>query len=385
MGALLGLSDEQRMLRETAGKIAGAFGHAYYADCARRGEPAAELWRQLGAAGFVGPNLSAPYGGGMGLTELYLVLEEVAAHGCPMLMLVVSPGICGSILDRHASDAQKDAWLPAIAAGTAQMAFAITEPDAGSNTHNVATTATRNGDGWRLRGTKHYISGAEHAAAILVVARTGHDHATARGRLSLFVVPTDAAGVRIAPIPMELVAAEKQNVVYFDDVALGPEALIGEEGAGLRQVFSGLNPERILIGALATGIGRYALDKAARYARERAVWGTPIGAHQGLAHPLAEAHIGLQLARLVALRAAAMFDAGEDAAEAANIAKFAGSEAGIRALDQAIQVHGGNGLAQEYGLADLWFIARLTRSAPVSREMVLNYVAQHSLNLPKSY
>lgn len=199
------------------------------------------------------------------------------------------------------------------------------------------------------------------------------------------MVPTDAPGLGFQEIVTELVVPEKQFTVFFDDVRIGPEALIGEAGRGLRQVFAGLNPERILAASLSNGIGRYALDKAARYARERQVWSTPIGAHQGVSHPLAEAYIAVELARLATARAAELYDSGQDAAEAANIAKFTAADASLKALDQSIQTHGGNGLSREYGLADLWFAARLLRTAPVSREMVLNYIAQHSLRLPLSY
>jgi len=181
------------------------------------------------------------------------------------------------------------------------------------------------------------------------------------------------------------VSPDKQFTVYLDDVAVGEDALIGAAGNGLRQVFDGLNPERILVGALSSGIGRYALGKAVDYARQRSVWSTPIGAHQGIAHPLAECHVGIELARMATARSAQLFDAGEPAGEAANIAKYAASEAALKALDQAIQTHGGNGLAHEYGLAELWFVTRLMRTAPVSREMVLNFIAQTSLGLPRSY
>jgi alkylation response protein AidB-like acyl-CoA dehydrogenase len=168
-------------------------------------------------------------------------------------------------------------------------------------------------------------------------------------------------------------------------VRVGPEALIGEAGQGLRQLFAGLNPERILVGAICSGVGRYAIGRAVDYARQRQVWQAPIGAHQGVAHQLAAAHIDVELGRLATYRSAELFDAGEPAGEAANIAKFAASEASLKALDQAIQTHGGNGLSHEYGLSELWFVTRLMRTAPVSREMVLNFVAQTSLGLPRSY
>ncbi|MEV0627808.1 acyl-CoA dehydrogenase family protein [Nonomuraea wenchangensis] len=377
---------EQRLLRQSVGKIAERYGHAYFADRARAGGQVDELWSELGEAGFLGVHLPEEYGGGGGgLREYGVVLEELAAHGMPLLMGVISPAITASIVWRHGSEKMKRDWLPGMAAGTRKMAFALTEPDAGTNSHAVTTTAQRDGDGWLLTGAKYYISGVDESEALLVVARDGEESPSGRSPLSLFVVPVDAPGLRAQEIVTELVVPEKQFTVFFDDVRIGPESLIGEAGRGLRQVFAGLNPERILAASLSNGIGRYALDKAARYARERQVWSTPIGAHQGVSHPLAEAYIGVELARLATARAAELYDLGEDAAEAANIAKFAAADASLKALDQAIQTHGGNGLSREYGLADLWFAARLLRTAPVSREMVLNYVAQHSLQLPPSY
>ena len=206
-----------------------------------------------------------------------------------------------------------------------------------------------------------------------------------KSALSLFVVPTNSPGLSIQEIETSIVSPDKQFTVFLDDVEVGEDALIGTAGQGLKQVFAGLNPERILVGAICSGVGRFAIDKAAEYAKQRQVWSTPIGAHQGIAHPLAEAHIAVELGRMATMRSAELFDAGEYAAEAANIAKFAASEASLKALDQAIQTHGGNGLAKEYGLSELWFITRLMRTAPVSREMVLNFVAQTSLGLPRSY
>jgi alkylation response protein AidB-like acyl-CoA dehydrogenase len=301
--------------------------------------------------------------------------------------VLVSAGISAEVIARFGTDAQKRRWLPGLAT-TAKMVFAITEPDAGSNTHNLATTATRDGDVYRLRGAKTYISGVDEAAAVLVVARTGTDPETGHGRLSLLVVDTDAPGLDRALIPVEILAPEKQFQLFFDDVEVPADRLVGTEGDGLHQVFAGLNPERILSATLCVGIGRYALARAAEYARERRVWGVPIGTHQGVAHPLAIAKVELELARLMTQKAAWLHDHADDpiaAGEAANMAKYAAAEAGLHCLDAAIQTHGGNGMATEYGLADLWGLLRLLRIAPVSREMILNFVAQQSLGLPKSY
>lgn len=380
-----GESAELAMLRESVAAVANDFGSDYFLRTARNGDKTDELWAALAKPGFLGVSVPEEYGGGGGgITELAAVVEETAAAGCPLVLLMVSPAICGTVLARFGSTAQKDAWLPGIADGTVKMAFAITEPDAGSNTQAITTTATRTADGWSLRGTKYYISGVDEAAAILVVAATCDESSAALG-ISLFIVPVDAAGLRRSVIPMEIVAPEKQFTLFFDDVAIPHEAVVGEVGKGFRSVFEGLNPERITGAGIETGIGRYALEQATRYGRERSVWGAPIGTHQGLSHPLAAAKIELELARLMMWKAAALHDAREDASEAANMAKYAAAEAGLRCLDQAIQMHGGNGLASEYALAPYWGLARLMRIAPVSREMVLNHIAQHSLKLPKSY
>jgi alkylation response protein AidB-like acyl-CoA dehydrogenase len=379
-------SVEHKAIRETVAGIAARYGVQYYTERARTGGGIDELWKDLGTAGLLGLHLPEEYGGGGGgMAEAVVVVEELAAHGMPLLVWVISPAICGNILAHHASEEMKQRWLPVIADGTKIMAFGLTEPDAGSNSHNVKTTARRTETGWTISGSKYYISAVDQSDAILVVSRDAEHSTPEKSALSLFVVPTDSPGLSFQQIDTSIVSPDKQFTVYFDNVQVGDDALIGVAGNGLRQVFDGLNPERILVGALSGGIGRYAIDKAAQYAKERQVWSTPIGAHQGIAHPLAEAHIAVELSRLATVRSAELFDAGENAGEAANIAKFAASEAALKALDQAIQTHGGNGLSHEYGLSELWFVARLMRTAPVSREMVLNFIAQSSLGLPRSY
>ena len=383
---LVDTADHHRALRESVGKLVGKYGRKYFQEMVAKGTQPDALWKELGEAGFLGVHISQAYGGsGGGLAELYIVIEECAAQGCPMLSLVIA-SICAPIIEGFGSKELKDKWLPGIANGSLKMAFGITEPDAGSNTHKVTTTAHRTDKGWVLNGAKYWTSGIDESEAVMVVARDG-DIPVAEGRsaLSLFVVPTDTPGITLQQIDAAVRTTERQFFVFFDNVELAPEALIGERGAGLKQVFVGLNPERVAASAINNGISRFAINQAAQYARDRSVWKTPIGAHQGVAHPLAEAYIGVQAARLLAVRAADLYDQGEDAAEAANMAKFTAAESSLKALDQAIQVHGGNGLSFEYGLADLWFIARLHKTAPVSREMILNYVAQHSLGLPKSY
>lgn len=378
--------EEHRALRKAVGGIADRFGAQQYARVAEERGSTEELWRDLGRHGFIGVNLPEEYGGGGGgIAELAVVCEEVAAHGTPLLLLLVSSAISGEVLSTFGSDAQRSRWLPAMATGEAKVVFAITEPDAGSNSHRISLRATADGEGWRLDGAKYYISGVDEAQAILVVARTGTEEDSGRARLSLFLVPTDAPGLTRSRIPVSVALPERQFTLSFDGVRVRRDDLVGTEGDGLRQVFQGLNPERITSAALCVGIGRYALEKAAAYASTRDVWGTPIGAHQGVSHPLAKAKIEVELAALMTSKAAWLHDRDEPAGEAANMAKYAAAEAAVAAIDAAIQTHGGNGVATEYGLIPLWGLARLLRIAPVNREMVLNFVAQHSLGLPKSY
>jgi alkylation response protein AidB-like acyl-CoA dehydrogenase len=233
---------EQAMLRETVGRIAACYGHGYFAAKARAGERTTELWNAVAEAGFVGVNLPIEHGGGgMGISELAVVAEELAAHGCPLLLLMVSPAICGTLLARFGTAEQRKRWLPGIASGERKMVFAITEPDAGSNSHRLDTAATREGDGWRISGRKHYISGVDEADAVLVVARTGVEEGGGRGRLSLFIVDTDAPGLERTPIDLQLSAPERQFLLFLDDVRVDGDRLLGEEGDGLRQVFHGLN------------------------------------------------------------------------------------------------------------------------------------------------
>lgn len=379
-------SDEEKMLRDSVAQIAQRFGHSYFMEQVRGGGSAQELWKALGDSGFLGVCLPTEYGGGgQSLWTLMIVAEELAAAGCPMVPLVFSQAICGQLIAKYGTTQQKDAWLEGIATGTQRFSFAITEPDAGSNSHNISTVAEKVGDQWVLRGTKTFISGVESADQIVVVARTGK-RPDGRGLLSLFVVDPDAEGLTRQHIPTAVDVPDQQWTLFFDGVTLGTGRLIGNEHEGLRAVFDGLNPERIL-GAIQTiGIGRYALDKAVLYARERNVWGVPIGAHQAVAHPLAKAKIELEAARLFVQKACTMYDVGDPGVgEVANMAKYAAAEAGVNCLDHAIQVHGGNGVALEYGLTDMYWLARMIKFAPVSHEMVLNYVAEHTLGLPRSY
>lgn len=380
-------SEERQALRAAVADLARRYGAEYMSGKARGGGKTTELWSEAGKLGYLGVNLPEEFGGGGGgIGDLAAVLEELAAAGCGLLLMVVSPAICGTIIARFGTDDQRAHWLPRLADGSVRMSFAITEPDAGSNAHKLTTTARAVEGGWTLSGRKVFISGVDEADAVMVVGRT-EDARTGKLKPALFIVPTDAPGFEFTPIDMDLISPDKQFMLFLDQVRLPADALVGSADAALLQLFAGLNPERIMAASFAIGMGRFALAKAVDYATTRTVWSTPIGAHQGIAHPLATAKIELELAKLMTQKAAALYDAGDDlaAGEAANMAKYAAAEASIKAVDAAVQTHGGNGLTREYGLGALIAAARINRIAPVSREMILNFVAQHSLGLPKSY
>jgi alkylation response protein AidB-like acyl-CoA dehydrogenase len=379
---------EQQQLRAAVRALGRRFGHAYFVEKAKSGGHTDELWAEAGKLGYLGVNIASEYGGGGGgITELAIVCEELAGAGCPLLLLVVSPAIAGTVIAKHGTPAQRQRFLPGIADGTLKIVFAITEPEAGSNFHRLSTVARRDGNDWVISGRKCFISGVDEASFVLVVART-QDTLDGRLRPALFVVPNDASGLTRSQLEMEIVSPENQWLLYLDEVRVPADALIGEDPqVGLPALFSGLNPERITVAAMGAGSARYALERASSYVAGRAVWGRPIGTHQGVAHPLAHAQIQLELARLMVAKAAALYDAGRDveAGVAANMAKYATSDAATLAVDTAIQVHGGNGMTTEYGVATLLGAVRAGRIAPVSREMILNFVAQHVLGQEKSY
>lgn len=379
------LTTEQEALRSAVATLGAKYGHRYYVEKAKSGGHTSELWAEAGALGYLGVSVPAEYGGGGGgITELAIVCEELAAAGSPLLLLVVSPAIVATIVARHGTDEQRKRLLPGFADGSLKVVFAITEPEAGSNFHRLGTTARRDGSDWVLSGRKCFISGLDEAPYVLVVART-----MAAGRLvpALFLVPTDADGLTTSQIDMEITSPENQWLLYLDDVRVPGDALIGDDSSGLPALFAGLNPERITVAAMSAGTGRYALSRAAAYASTRSVWGRPIGTHQGVAHPLAHAQIQVELARLMVYQAAGLYDAGRDieAGVAANMAKYAAADAAALAVDTAIQAHGGNGMTTEYGVATLLGGVRAGRIAPVSREMILNFVSQHVLGQEKSY
>lgn len=377
----------QQELRKAVSDTARRYGLGYYVEKAKAGEDTVEVWEEASKAGFLGVSIPTEYGGsGGGIYELQIVSEEFAAAGCPLLFLPVSAAICATVLTRSGTDEQRHQWLPGFADGSARMTFAVTDPSGGCNLQRIAMTARRESGGWVLSGQKSLVSAVDLCDAMLVVAKVENE-VSGRSRFALFIVPTDVPGLTCERVPMALLAATGQFDITFDEVRLPDDALLGGDMTALKALFtSGLNPERITFGAWSAGLGRCGIELATRYANERRVWNTTLGGHQGLAHPLAAAAIDLELARSCVQKAAWLYDNGEDlTGEVANMAKYAAAEASIKAIDAAVQIHGGHGMTERSGVGILYSMVRVAHLAPVSREMLLNFVAQHTLGLEKSY
>ncbi len=381
-------TEEQEAIRSFVERLTAKYDRRYWVERATKGESIDELWRELGRAGYLGVTVPEQYGGsGLSLRRLAILMEELAARGVLAGFLVISTAMGAIPIAKYGTEEQKRRYLPALANGSEKFCFAITEPDAGSNSFRIRTLARRDGDQYILSGQKAFITGVNDADHMMVVARTvSADEVTdKREGISLFIVDPKAQGIEKHQMDIRILMPERQFRVFFDGVHLPASSRLGEEGKGLKILFDALNPERITLGALLVGTGRYALGKAVEYAKTRTVFDVPIGAHQGLAHPMAVAKTQLELAALMTHRAAEVFDQGGEAGMYANMAKYAAAEAAIETVDLAMQVHGGSGFTGEVDLITLWPMVRLMRTAPVSREMVLNYIAEHTLGLPRSY
>ncbi|MDZ4278397.1 MAG: acyl-CoA dehydrogenase family protein [Dehalococcoidia bacterium] len=354
-----------------------------------------ELWEAYAEVGLTGCLVPEEYGGNnMGLLAMALGFEELTSNGfSPGLLLTM--GMNTACIARNGSDEQKQRFLPRIADGSWKLCFAVTEPDAGTNTFRIQTVAKRNGDNYVVNGQKMFISGFDAADYMLLVARTTTlEELEEQGKpkshgMSLFLVDTKSKGIEMQPIAIPLSEELNQYQLFFDNLEVPAENLLGQEDQGAIALFNSLNPERILAAAICTGMAEHALKKAVAYANERKVFkDTPIGAYQSIAHPLAEVKIDLEAARLMMHKAAWAFDQGQNPVEVgsyANMAKFLAADLAIKAVDHAIETFGGLGFAEETGLITQWTGARLLKTAPVSREMILNYVAEANLGLPKSY
>ena len=381
------LSDEQKMILAYGEKLVRDFDRAHFLEMAEKREFPAEMWRRMGADGFLGMMVPEEYGGaGQGMTEMALLMEGISQQGIPSFMLIAATMVLAQIA-HHGNEDQKRRLLPAACRGETVFCFVITEPDAGSNSMRIATTARRRGDRFVLNGQKTFITGADIADYGLVVARTTPLDEVKRKTdgFTLFVVDFKQAGIEKTYIPTGIVAPERQFQVFFDDIELGPEDVLGEVDRGFDILFESLNPERIVMGAMGVGIGRYVLRRAAEYASERRVFGQPIGAHQGVQHPLAAARVKVEMAGLMTYRGAWAYDQGLPAGDDANMAKYFAGEAAIEAVDAAMQAHGGNGFTKEYGIMDLYPMARLLRTAPLNREVILSYISEKTMGMPRSY
>ena len=384
------LTQEQRMIYEYGDRISKQFDHNYWRGYAEKNERPTELYQQITSDGFLGIMVPEAYGGaGQGMTEMLLFMEGLANNGIPLLNLVVGPTMTMGLLAKHASEDMKRRFLPGGCTGEIKFCFAITEPNAGSNSIEITSIAKSDGKGgFKLNGQKVFITDANCADYVMVVTRT-----SARAEVkkktdgfTIFMVDMKKKGISKTLIPVAFPVPETQWQLFFDNVELTEDDVLGEVGKGFNILFDTLNPERIILSGLCTGVGRFALRKAVAYANDRKVFNnTPIGAHQGVQHPLAIARSEIEMASLMALKAAWAFDQNMPAGEYANIAKYAGAEAGIHAVDAAIQTHGGNGFTKEYGIYDLYGLVRLLRTAPLNREMVLNYIGEHVMGLPRSY
>jgi acyl-CoA dehydrogenase len=378
----------QKSIAGFVAKLAKKYDRSYWCKKAESEYFLHEMWDDIAKSGYFGMVIPEEYGGSnFSYTDLIIFLEELGRHGIITLHFVSFFMDC--VLVMHGDEELKRKFLPLMSSGT-YFSFAITEPDAGSNTFKIRTSATRDGEYYRITGQKIYITGADESEYMVVVTRsTPYEEVDdKRSGISLFIVDSHSAGISMQPQNVEIFSPERQYTVFFDDVKVPAKNLIGEEGKGVDYLFDGLNLERIVVAAYCLGLGKYALHKAIKYANERNIFGGPIGSYQGLQHPLARSYVGLRLASLANRAAAKAMDKENDRRLVglyANMAKLSGSEESFKACDIAIQVHGGGGLTREYDVINISNMVRAMRVAPVSNELILNYISQQYLELPRSY
>ncbi|MDX3382259.1 acyl-CoA/acyl-ACP dehydrogenase [Streptomyces niveiscabiei] len=384
------LTEDQETIRKAVAGLLRDFDDRYWMEKDRDHAFPEEFYAAVAEGGWLGITIPEEHGGhGLGITEATLLLEEVARSGGGMN---AASAIHMSIFGMHpvvvhGSDELKRRTLPRIARGDLHVCFGVTEPGAGLDTTNITTYARRDGDHYVVSGRKVWISKALESEKILLLTRTARRDEVEKPTdgMTLFLTDLDRDRVDIRPIPKMGRNAVSSNEVFIDDLRVPARDRVGEEGQGFRYLLDGLNPERMLIAAEALGIGRVALDRAVRYGREREVFGRPIGMNQGIQFPLADALAHLDAAELVLRKATWLYDRGRPCGREANTAKYLCADAGFTAADRALQTHGGMGYSEEYPVARFFREARLTRIAPVSQEMVLNYLGSHTLGLPRSY
>jgi len=383
-------TQDQCIMADFVSKLAMHYGRDYWLAKAEKKEFPQEMWDEIADNGYFGLVIPEEYGGsGLSFSDMRVFLEELAKTGLFTLHFVSF--FMDTIMLLHGSEDLKKEYLPQMAGGT-YFSFALTEPDAGTNSLRIRTIAERDGDFYRINGQKLFITGADESTYMLLVARTipySEDSIETRKHgISLFVLDSHAEGISMQAQDVDIVTPDRQYTVFFDDVKVPAKNLIGEESRGFSYLLSGLNLERIITSCYSLGMGKYVLERATNYSRERNIFGDPIGKYQGVQHPLSRAFIELQLASLANRKASQALDCGENSGITgmyANMAKLVSSEAAFHACDAAIQAHGGYGLTREYDVINFSNAIRALRIAPVNNEIILNYIGEHFLGLPRSY
>jgi len=384
------LNDEQKMIVKAASEIARDFGPEYWREKDRNHEFPEDFWKTLVETGFTGILIPEEYGGsGMGMFEMILAMETLTSEGCGLAgtwFLCLTSIFGGLSIVKHGNTSQKEKYLPKIVEGM-EFCLALTEPEAGTNTLNTKTSAIKEGNEYVINGEKIFISGADRAKGMLLVTRTTPLEKAPKRTLglTLFLVDLPNPAVEVIPIEKHGINYSKTCEVYINDLKVPEENILGEEGKGWYLILDTLNPERMAFSAASVGIGLLAVKKAVEYARERKVFKAPIGSHQAIQFPLAEAKAKLEAARLLNYKAAWLYDAGKPCGAEANMAKVAAVEAGIQAVYHAMQTFGGYGYAVEYDVERWWREINLIRLAPITQQMALAFIGEHVLGLPKSY
>ncbi|MGW6333005.1 acyl-CoA dehydrogenase family protein [Nocardia rhamnosiphila] len=384
------LSEDQRLIRDSVAELARKFDDQYWLVKDREHEFPTEFYRAIADGGWLGLCIPEEYGGhGLGITEASILAEQVsrsgggmnAATSIHMSIFGMQPVIV------HGSEELKQRTLPRVARGDLHVCFGVTEPGAGLDTSRITTFARRDGDHYVVNGRKVWISKALESEKILLLTRTQkyEDVEKKTSGMTLFLTDIDRDHIDIRPIPKMGRNAVSSNELFIDDLRIPVEDRVGEEGRGFEYLLDGLNPERMLIAAEALGLGRVALDRAVRYANEREVFGRPIGKNQGIQFPLADSLARLDAAELVLRKATWLYDQGKPCGREANTAKYLCAEAGFEAADRAMQTHGGMGYSEEYHISRYFRESRVMRIAPISQEMILNYLGSHVLGMPRSY
>lgn len=384
------LTEEQEAIREGVNRICANYGDDYWRKTDETGIFPEGFVADMAAGGWLGVAMPESVGGaGLGLTEASVVMQTVTQSGAGFSgASAIHLNIFGPMpLVKFGSDEQRQHHLPRIISGQDKMCFAVTEPNSGLDTSSLETKAERTNGGYLINGRKIWTTSAQRANKILIIARTTPKDQCAKPTqgLSLFYTDLNRDRIEANPIPKMGRKAVECNTLFIDGLEVSKDDLVGEEGKGFQYLLHGLNPERVLFAAEAVGLGRAALAKATKYAQERVVFGRPIGQNQGIQHPLAKAWAELEAADLMAFKAAALYDRGQECGAEANAAKYLGAEAGFSACETAVLTHGGMGYAKEYDVERYMREAMLARIAPISREMILNYIAERVLHLPKSY